>query len=1201
MELTSALDSSDEIATITTKNSNFSPSDNVAGTDKNTASGPLLSTIHKGEDLLKHLADNGQKAVDHIVGNLGDGISHVHDKWESIVAHASRSRRKSLFKKRGAVFNFQQARLRLAKQKADAIVKQRKDALVVKDFNFAIGEGANCKLVRYEEFSCVIFSRKNKFRQFFVRLMNDYHFEGFILFMILLNSIFFSIADYSYVDLDGTMLTKGSWRNTLLIDTNLLFTIVFTFEAMVKIIGQGFRGRHGYINDPWNVLDFIVVISALLTMLPGLRDIVKSIFASLPELGGVFSLLGFIFLVFAIAGIEIFGGPSNHARCRATPYPVRNDFDVNDNPELTKQTSPWFFPQDCYWPIKETNDQVRLCSLGLQGMNICQNNVDNIPESEWSWCGSNFDGAGNRRFKKLNWGYTNFDNFGNAFLTIFQSITEEGWSHILYMNQDSKSEQLAGIYFCMLILLGCFFVLQLLLAVLEDNFHSAKEAVRLANEEQRRLATEALEKEERRQRMAADIANSMRYNASASRRGDAKGDENDASRMIVNMLRRNSSRVKASRMAHAVPQFSGNVEISSVHKEELREADPSSEKSDVEPARSCLSCASGPFTDLLRPFLKLIWGEKETRNENKNAKSVVMNDTLSNAKESIFCSSSNSSLDADSNEISHYQLLCLHCKKIAEWKYFELISGVLILINCFTLMADHHPMNPDTASGLDMANASLTLAFFFEMNINLLAFGPAFYVKDGLSSFDAFVVFASMVDLVLAPPAVLGSTGVDISSVSSISSVISILRCFRLFRIVKLAIRVKSLKILFLRVAKTFADLGTYMILLVVLIFIYTVVGLQFFSNRFRFDANGENIVEIRSEKWFDAPEVPRYNFDDFTSSFASVFQIITTENWNDILYNSWRVYGPMGFIFPVSLVMVGTFILMNLFLGILLSNFDEKADLGDSLIMTSLVNRALVARNSRLSSMKASTAENRLASLKSSPFLRSPSKIVPLSVDLEKGAYETIDDDQFEDNVEDDSRDVYPFEEVRTLGIFASDNPVRIFCGQVLGHPYFETFIQLLILLSSISLAIDSPLDDPDGAFRAAMLYFEWITTLLFTLETIVKVIVYGFMCNSNAYMRSGWNVLDFVIVVISLASLFDDGGKLKALKSIRSLRALRPLRVISRAPGLRTIVNAVFDSIPDVINVIIVVLVCFSIFAVIGVNFLKGDLRHCAGSNFD
>ena len=189
-----------------------------------------------------------------------------------------------------------------------------------------------------------------------------------------------------------------------------------------------------------------------------------------------------------------------------------------------------------------------------------------------------------------------------------------------------------------------------------------------------------------------------------------------------------------------------------------------------------------------------------------------------------------------------------------------------------------------------------------------------------MNAFDLFVVLASVVDLAVEPPSIWGS-GAGLGSLSSVSSVISMLRCFRLFRIVKLALKVKSLKILFGRIIKTFYDLNSFVLLLGLILFIYTVAGLQFFSNRFRFDEYGRVIEAIGSTSWQNAYEVSRYCFDDFSLAFASVFQILTTKSWNDIMFDSWRVYGPAGVIFPLP-VLIGTFVLMNLFLGILLGNF---------------------------------------------------------------------------------------------------------------------------------------------------------------------------------------------------------------------------------------------------------------------------------------
>ena len=105
----------------------------------------------------------------------------------------------------------------------------------------------------------------------------------------------------------------------------------------------------------------------------------------------------------------------------------------------------------------------------------------------------------------LNFGYSQFDNFGTAVLTIFQSITEEGWTKILYMLIDSFGPTLSVPYFILLILFGVFFVLQLLLAVLEDNFSKAnEEALKKSQQEAEEKAAKvqrlkALKNREKRQ------------------------------------------------------------------------------------------------------------------------------------------------------------------------------------------------------------------------------------------------------------------------------------------------------------------------------------------------------------------------------------------------------------------------------------------------------------------------------------------------------------------------------------------------------------------------------------------------------------------------------------------------------------------------------------------------------------------------------
>ena len=90
-----------------------------------------------------------------------------------------------------------------------------------------------------------------------------------------------------------------------------------------------------------------------------------------------------------------------------------------------------------------------------------------------------------------------------------------------------------------------------------------------------------------------------------------------------------------------------------------------------------------------------------------------------------------------------------------------------------------------------------------------------------------------------------------------------------------------------------------------------------------------------------------------------------------------------------------------------------------------------------------------------------------------------------------------------------------------------FENTILVLILLSSLSLAVQNPLRDPDSAFSQVLFYIDVMFTVSFFIECTVKVIALGFLfCyleeeGRSAYLRSAWNILDFIVVVASMIDL--------------------------------------------------------------------------------
>ncbi|KAG7390915.1 hypothetical protein PHYPSEUDO_006399 [Phytophthora pseudosyringae] len=645
------------------------------------------------------------------------------------------------------------------------------------------------------------------------------------------NSVILGLSDFSVVDSalnpassgktyeQGALVDAYSFQNHIVEISELPFTIIFTTECILKIIAMGLHGSGSYGKDTWNVLDFFVVVSSLvaslpgmpnvsairtirvlrplrsLSVIPGMRRLIAALLKALPALGNVVILQIFVFFIFGILGIQLFGGSMNR-RCRLTSYPIKLPLDdMNeavwpvphdyvkqvvanekafyciDGPLLdyenttlpyTKETSPWNTAQDCFWPVDD--DDLFLCTAaGQPGNHDC-----NIGK----FCGSDFDAFGNPRFRhhkamdyalyrpSLNWGLTTFDNIGRAFFTIFQSITQEGWTTIMYMVMDSSQPTIGAVFFVVLIIFASFFVMNLTLAVISEEF----------NLDQKPGKTVAQKREEER-----------------------------------------------------------------------------------------------------RAKLEKEKAEKLAREHWLNA--------------------------------------------IVSHKLFSGFIMAVIMANTAILALDHYPMPTSMDEDLEIVNFALSCVFVVEMVMKLFGLGLRQYSRDRFNLFDAFIVTMGILETVASPPSFMSNNPPKKGAVSA-------LRSFRLFRVFKLARDWKSLRELLEMIIRAVASITNFGVLLFLFIYIYALVGVQFFGNTMRFDDEGYPTPFTLEEFW--GGTVPRNNFDTLLWAAVTVFQIITGENWNNIMYYAILGNGMLSCIYFISLVILGDFVLMNLFLALLLDNFGD-------------------------------------------------------------------------------------------------------------------------------------------------------------------------------------------------------------------------------------------------------------------------------------
>ncbi|MBX2997146.1 MAG: ion transporter [Caldilineaceae bacterium] len=152
------------------------------------------------------------------------------------------------------------------------------------------------------------------------------------------------------------------------------------------------------------------------------------------------------------------------------------------------------------------------------------------------------------------------------------------------------------------------------------------------------------------------------------------------------------------------------------------------------------------------------------------------------------------------------------------------------------------------------------------------------------------------------------------------------------------------------------------------------------------------------------------------------------------------------------------------------------------------------------------------------------------------------------------------------------SGQRTRAQIGEWIEHPRQQTIIIAVILFNAVTLGLETV---PAVYQRTGGLLhlLDQIIIGIFVVEIGLKLIGSGLR-----FFRSAWNLFDFVIVAISLVPAAS------ALSILRTLRVFRLLRLLNKVPRLRLIIEAMLQAIPSISWVLLMLVLVFYIFAVIG-----------------
>ena len=188
------------------------------------------------------------------------------------------------------------------------------------------------------------------------------------------------------------------------------------------------------------------------------------------------------------------------------------------------------------------------------------------------------------------------------------------------------------------------------------------------------------------------------------------------------------------------------------------------------------------------------------------------------------------------------------------------------------------------------------------------------------------------------------------------------------------------------------------------------------------------------------------------------------------------------------------------------------------------------------------------------------------------------------------------------SLYIFSKSNKFRIQSWKIASSGYFEAFIIFLIVLSSLLLTFNTYyLKEKVDAIENVTSKINLCFVVCFTVEALFKIMIYGFIFDEGTYLRDTWNILDFVIVISSLLDVSVSSIDIPMIKILRLLRTFRPMRFMSHNKNMRILVKSLFKSLGALCNTMILILIIFLMFSIVGVNFFAGKFQYCTEDIFE
>eukprot|EP01063_Lacrimia_lanifica_P034752 TRINITY_DN6504_c1_g1_i1.p1 TRINITY_DN6504_c1_g1~~TRINITY_DN6504_c1_g1_i1.p1 ORF type:complete len:2507 (+),score=883.60 TRINITY_DN6504_c1_g1_i1:217-7737(+) len=272
------------------------------------------------------------------------------------------------------------------------------------------------------------------------------------------------------------------------------------------------------------------------------------------------------------------------------------------------------------------------------------------------------------------------------------------------------------------------------------------------------------------------------------------------------------------------------------------------------------------------------------------------------------------SLAHDDRELTLNEKCQAKVAEMVKTREFELFITVTIVLNTVAMAIEAPYTHPrKLTEALEYFNYVFTGIFAAESLLKIYGFPLKEFLADRMNIFDAIIGILSIVDIILF-------------AMSGTRTGISVLRSLRLARIFK---RFDGLWRTAKTIMRSLQGVSVLTGLLLLVIFVFALLGMQLFGGRFCNLEDPEDYIYSPDDF---CPNLPRSNFDTLLLALLSVFQIITGEDWNIVMFHGMRGKGAFASLYFVAVFVIGNIIMLNLFIAVLINNFDTGDDGGDDM-----------------------------------------------------------------------------------------------------------------------------------------------------------------------------------------------------------------------------------------------------------------------------